>query len=65
MVKAFGCYLFPQNVLSLTFERVQKTPLLPLLVMQVFEDQSQLTFTCTMSTIETLEKGVKYGQNEQ
>ena len=59
----FDCYLFPQNVPSSTFGRVQKMPLLPLLVMQIFEDQTQLTFTCPMSTIETLEKGVAYGQN--
>ena len=27
-----------------------------------FEDLNQLTFTCSKSTIETLEKGVKYVQ---
>ena len=26
---------------------------------------SQLIFTCSKSTIETLEKGVKYGQSQQ
>ena len=53
--------LTPKNF-SLALFLIEKSPIL-ISVIHLYLQLTQLTFTCSKSTIETLEKGVKYVQS--
>ena len=67
------CFAFPQQPMSTGYQKTPKAPVVyaPLPGMNLFwiylfkfvNQQTQLTFVCSNSPIETLEKGLKYVQS--